>query len=119
MELLQSTSFASAVASSKNNLKNISNIISRNLGKNKAESFLKACNELDFVTANTILDDTVKELTGYNSVNIALSMFADKLTKSYPYIKNKLSKEFSKVTSESDKVRVLGKNYYLFLKNMN
>ena len=65
MELLQPTSFASAVASSKEQLKAISNIVSKYCGQAQADGFLKACDALDFTTANTILDDTVKELTGH------------------------------------------------------
>ena len=45
----------------KKQLENISSIVFKYLGKTKAENFLKACNELDFTTANTILDDTVRE----------------------------------------------------------
>ncbi|MBP7187890.1 MAG: hypothetical protein KBA55_14275 [Ruminococcus sp.] len=103
MELLQPTSFASAVASSKEQLKRISNIVSKYCGQAKAESFLQACDTLDFTTANTILDDTIRELTGYDSVSIALSAFADK----FPQLSPELSNKVSGALSESDKVKAI------------
>ena len=60
MELLQPTSFASAVASSREQLKNISIIVSKYCGQAKADSFLAACDNLDFTTANIIHDNTIK-----------------------------------------------------------
>lgn len=101
--ILQSTNFASAVASSKNQFTKISNIVSKYCGQKKAEQFLKACDNLDFKVANMILDDAVKELTGYDSVVIALSVFADK----FPQLGPALSNEISSALSESDKVKVI------------
>ena len=95
MELLQYTSFASAVASSKEQLKRISNIVSKYCGQAKAESFLQACDSLDFATANTILDDTIRELTGYDSVSIALSAFADKFPRLSPELGNRVATALS------------------------
>lgn len=103
MELLQSTTFASAVASSKEQLKKISNIVSKYCGQVKANTFLKACDTLDFKTANAILDDTVKELTGYDSVSIAFSIFADKFPELNPDLGNKVSGALS----EPDKVKAI------------
>lgn len=103
MELLQSTSFASAVASSKEQLKRISVIISKYCGQTKADSFLDACNNHDFSTANAILDDTIKELTGYDSVAIAFSAFVDK----FPQLSPELGNKVSAALSESDKVKVI------------
>lgn len=103
MELLQPTSFASAVASSKEQLKRISYIVSKYCGQVKADNFLKACDALDFATANTILDDTVKELTGYDSVSIALSAFADK----FPQLSPDLGNKVSGALSEADKVKAI------------
>ena len=103
MELLQPTSFASAVASSKEQLKRISNIVSKYCGQTKAESFLQACNTLDFATANTILDDTIRELTGYDSVSIALSAFTEK----FPQLSPKLGNKVSIALFESDKVKAI------------
>lgn len=103
MELLQSTTFASAVASSKDQLKKISNIVSKYCGQAKANTFFKACDTLDFKTANTILDDTVKELTGYDSVSIAFSVFSDK----FPQLNPDLGNRVSSALSESDKVKAI------------
>lgn len=103
MELLQPTSFASAVASSKKQLERISNIVSKYCGQAKAESFLQACDTLDFATANTILNDTIRELTGYDSVSIALSAFADKFPQLSPELGNKVSSAWS----EAEKVKVI------------
>lgn len=107
MELLQPTSFASAVASSKEQLKVISSIVSKYCGQAQADDFLKACDALDFTTANTILDDTVKkitkEITGYDydSVSIALSAYVDRLPQLSPDLGNKVSGALS----EADKVK--------------
>ena len=94
MELLQSTTFASAVASSKDQLKKISNIVSKYCGQAKANTFFKACDTLD---------DTVKELTGYDSVSIAFSVFADK----FPQLNPDLGNRVSSALSESDKVKAI------------
>lgn len=103
MELIQPTSFVSAVVSSKEQLKKISAIISKYCGQSKATSFLDACNGYDFLTANSILDDTVKELTGYDSVSIALSVFAEK----FPQLSPDFSNKMSNALSEPDKVKVI------------
>ena len=103
MELMPPTSFASAVASSKGSLKNISIVITKYCGQKKAEDFLNACNSLDYITANTILDETVKELTGYDSVSIALSAFADK----FPRLSPELGNRVATALSEADKVRAI------------
>lgn len=103
MELLQPTSFASAVASSKKQLERISNIVSKYCGQAKAESFLQACDSLDFATANTILDDTIRELTGYDSVSIALSAFTEK----FPQLSPELGNKVSDALSEADKVKAI------------
>ena len=103
MELLQPTRFASAVANSKEQLINISKIVSKHCGQAKADRFLEACDTLDFTTANAILDDTIKELTGYDSVSIALSAFADK----FPQLSPELGNKVSCALSESDKVKAI------------
>ena len=103
MELLQPTSFPSAVASSKEQLIKISKIVSKHCGQAKAESFLKACAAFDFTTANTILDDIVRELTGYDSVSIALSAFVDK----FPQLSPDLGNKVSGALSEADKVKAI------------
>lgn len=103
MELLQPTSFASAVASSKKQLINISKIVSKHCGQAKADRFLEACDTLDFTTANTILDDTVKELTNHDSVSIALSAFADR----FPQLSPDLGNKVSGALSEADKVKAI------------
>lgn len=106
MELLYPTSFASAVASSKESLKRIAIIIAKYCGQAKADNFLNACDNLDFSTANTILDETVKELTGYNSVSIALNAFADK----FPMLSPELGNSVSVALLETDKVKAI-ENY--------
>ncbi|MCI9435888.1 MAG: hypothetical protein HFH85_01740 [Lachnospiraceae bacterium] len=103
MELLQPTSFASAVASSREQLKNISIIVSKYCGQAKADSFLAACDNLDFTTANIILDNTMKELTGYDPVSIALNAFADKFPQLSPELRNKVSSALS----EPEKVKAI------------
>ncbi|MBR3300883.1 MAG: hypothetical protein IKI68_05290 [Clostridia bacterium] len=103
MELLHPASFASAVASSQDRLRNVSAIIEKYLGQDRAAGFLEACRELDFAAANNILDDLVEELTGYDSVYIALSAFADKFPQLFPELGNKVSEAFS----EADKVKAI------------
>lgn len=103
MELLHPTSFASAVASSKESLKKIAVIIKKYCGQAKADNFLKACDSLDFSAANTILDETVKELTGYDSVSIALTAFADR----FPQLSPELGSKVSSSLSEADKVKAI------------
>lgn len=103
MELLHPTSFASAVASSKESLRKVANIITKYCGHERAESFLKACEGLDFSAANTILDETVKELTGYDSVSIALSAFTDK----FPQLSPALGDSVSSALSEADKIKAI------------
>ena len=104
MDLLP-TSFASAVASSKDSIKNISKIISKYCGQEKAEFFLDSCNNLDFSTANNILEDTVKKITGYDScsISMALSLFAEK----FPNISKELEEKMSSASFESDKIKVI------------
>lgn len=105
MELLYPPSFASAVASSKESLKKISLIISKYCGQTQADNFLKACDNLDFSTANDILDETVKELTGFDSVSTALSIFADK----FPHLSPQLNNKISSALSEQEKVKAIDK----------
>lgn len=102
MALLPSTSFAAAVASSKEQFKIISNIVSKYCGKVKSVSFMNACNDLDFDTANNILDDTVTKLTGENNVYMALSLYAEKFPR-LPSLADKLSNALSL----QDKVKVI------------
>jgi hypothetical protein len=106
MNLLQPTSFASAVASSKEQLKKVSAIISKYCGQAKADDFSEACKNIDFKKANTILDETFTELTGYDSVLIALNEFADKFPQLSPDLGNKVSGALSEV----DKVKAIN-NY--------
>lgn len=103
MELLRATIFISIVESCNKSLKKVSEIIAKYCGRDSAKEFLDACDKLDFTNANRILDDTVKELTGYGSVSIALSVFADKFSQDIP----KLSNEVSAAWSEADKVKVI------------
>lgn len=101
MQLLNPTSFASIVASSKGQLKNISDIISKYCGSTKAKEFMQAYQDIDFNTANSILDNTVKELTGFDGP-IAFSEFVDK----FPQLPE-LENELSKAHLESEKVKVI------------
>jgi len=103
MELIHPASFASTVASSKESLKKISIIISRYCGQAKADSFLDACNSLDFSTANSILDETVRELTGYESVSVALSAFTEK----FPQLSPELGNKVSSALSEAEKIKAI------------
>lgn len=103
MALLEPTSFMAVVASSKEQLNRISVIISKNLGQTKADDFLIACDNYDFSTANSILNETVKELTGYDSVSIALSAFTEK----FPQLSPELGNKVSGALSESDKVKAI------------
>lgn len=103
MELIPSTTFASAVASSKESIKNISIIVSKYCGQEKANDFLNSCDNLDFSTANNILDDTVKKITGDDSVSRALSLFVDK----FPKLASELGEKLSLACSESDKVKAI------------
>ena len=107
MELLPPASFASAVTSSKESLTKISDIIAKVRGNDVAQSFLSCCDSLDFATANQILDDLVKELTGIGSVSLALSAFAEK----FPELNPKLSEGVSSAISESDKVKAIDRYY--------
>ena len=103
MELLHPSSFASAVASSKKQLEKISDIILKYCGQSKADRFLNACDSLDFSSANAILDETVERLTGYDSVSIALSVFAEKFPQLSPVLGNRVSNALSEI----DKVKVI------------
>lgn len=107
MELLPPAIFASSVASSKESLKRISNIISRYRGNDAAQKFQNACDTLDFDTANRILDETVKELTGIDSVSLALSDFADK----FPNLNPKLSDDVYSASSEAEKVKAIDRYF--------
>lgn len=106
MELLPSGKFASIVMSSKKSLTNLSILIDKYCGSENAIKFANACDQLDFETANRILDDTVRELSGYSSVSIALSSFADK----FPQLSPALADDVSAALSESDKVKAIN-NY--------
>lgn len=103
MELLHPTSFASAIVSSKNSLKSISYIIAKYCGNNEAENFLDACDRLNFTMANQILDNTIKELTGYDSVFLALSSYADK----FPQLAPELGNQVSEALFEADKIKAI------------
>ena len=100
MELLRPITFAATVRSSRESLDRISLIVGKYLGQEKADMFLAACDALDDVTANNILDDTVKTLTGYDTVSIALNLFAEKFPQLSPEIQNKVRN----ATSEKNKV---------------
>ncbi len=100
--LLPSVIFDAIVACSKDSLQNIAKIISK-YDRAKAESFLAACKHLDFDTANSILDETVKALTGEESVSYALTLFAEKFTELSPELGHKVSKAISVV----DKVKII------------
>ena len=103
MELLRPTSFVAAIISSENTLNRISNIIAKYCGAESAQRFLSACHEIDYKTANQILDATVKELTGYVSASLALSSFAEK----FPQLAPGLQNQVYAALSESDKVKVI------------
>lgn len=101
--LLQPASFASAVICAEEQLKNISKIVLKYCGQAKADGFLKACGSVDYNTANAILDDMVEVLTGYDSVPMALSMFAEK----FPGLSPELGNKVSKALSEFEKVKAI------------
>ncbi len=103
MELLPPTSFPSSVASSKEQLNKIASIVAKYCGQAKADEFINACYALDFEVANTILDDTVNVLTGFDSVSIALNAFVEK----FPQLSPDLSNKVSVAMSEVDKVKVI------------
>lgn len=105
MELLHPTSFAASVASSWNQLEKISEITSKYCGPEKANRFLSACQSLDFSEANSILDDTVKAISGCGSVDYALNAFAEK----FPQIKDLGNRVFS-AAFESEKVKEIEKS---------
>lgn len=103
MALLPTTNFPSAVASSKEQFDNISIIVKKYLGQEEADSFSQACKAYDFKTANRILEDTIKELTGHSPVSIALGAFADK----FPQLSPELGNKVSAALSEPDKVKAI------------
>lgn len=107
MELLHPASFASSVASSKDCLRKISLIVGKYCGEDDKKEFLSACKNLDSAKANSILDKTVKELTGDSSVSIALSVFADK----FPQLNPKMSDEVTSAISEKDKVKAIDNHW--------
>lgn len=102
MALLHPANFASVVASSKDSLKKISHIIAKYCGNDSAENFMNACQKLDFTIANRILEDTIKKISDYNSVLMALNTFADK----FPQISS-FSNQVSSALSESDKIKII------------
>lgn len=101
--LLEPASFASSVISSEEQLKNISRIVLKYCGQAKADSFLIACESNDYNTANAILDDLVKVLTGYDSVPMALSLFVER----FPQLSPELGDKVWKALSEFEKVKVI------------
>lgn len=103
MELLYPASFASSVVSSKDCLKRISIIVSRYCGEEAAKEFLDACDSLDHKKANDILDKTVEQLTGYDSVPMALNFFARK----FPQLNPGLSDGIAAAISEREKVNII------------
>ncbi len=107
MPLLHPMSFASAVASSKNSLDKIASIISDFLSESKKETFLFACKNLDFRTANQILDDLVQTLTELSPVSVALNEFADK----FPQLPTEFGERVHSALSEEDKVKAIDRSY--------
>lgn len=105
MELLLPTSFASVVACSKEQLKNISVIVSRYCGEDISNDFLEACSNVDFVKVNSILDQTIKELTGDSSVSMALRNYIEK----FPQLSPQIDDDFSNALSEAEKVLAINK----------
>lgn len=103
MELLEPTRFASLIASSKKEFKEISNIITKYIDASTAEEFLDASKDLDFKTANNILDNLMYRITG-RKVSESISLFVDK----YDSIPGLAAEVFGQ-TSESDEVKAICK----------
>ncbi|MDE7243843.1 MAG: hypothetical protein K2O18_07695, partial [Oscillospiraceae bacterium] len=104
MELLHPASFASSVASAGDNLEKIARLVGK-YNKDGKEEFLNACRQLDYKTANRLLDQTVAKLSGFDSVPVALTMFSEK----FPQLPE-LSKEISKALTEREKAEVLSRH---------
>lgn len=104
MELIYPATFASAVASSRDLLEKISVIVGKYCGGNNDKIFMKACDSLDFKTANLLLDKTVEKLTGHDSVLVGLSDFVNKFQQ-IPELEKQVSMEFS----ERGKVEVINR----------
>ena len=102
MALLQPVSFVSAVASSPEQLKNVAAIVAKYGGEAQGASFLAACENHDYNAANDILEQTVKELTGYDSPLLALGAFADQFPQ-LPGFRDKVANAFS----EADRVKAI------------
>lgn len=108
MELLHPACFASIVASSKPMLENISNkFIKKYLGESVSKQFIEACNDLDFNSANEILDKLVFELSGTSSniVSTCLSVLAHKFSDLIPALDDGMTKALL----EEDKVKIIAK----------
>ncbi len=102
MELLPPVRFAAAVTCSKEALRKISVIVAKYGGQEKADRFMDACDALDYSAANSILDETVKELTGYDKTYTALGAFADR----FPQLPE-LDNAVSAASSEAGKVKAI------------
>lgn len=107
MELLPPTMFASIVASNKDLLKELSQLIKKYCGEKISKDFNQACNKLDFDLANRSLDDLIEKLTDLRSVSLSLSEYANKFSDSIP----NLDDEVHSVIGEMDKVKEIDKYY--------
>ncbi len=102
MELINPITFASSVVSAMPVFENLADIVGKYCGEGLKTEFMVACKNIDFEKANTILDKTVKEITGYDNVSDALSLFADKFN-GIEGLKGKMSE----CVSERDKVKAI------------
>ena len=105
MGLLHPASFASSVASAGDNLEKIAGLVGKYCGEASARKFQSAYRQLDYNTANRLLEQTVFELSGFDSVPEALNMFSEK----FPELPE-LGRDLSQALTEPEKAKAIARH---------
>ena len=112
MELIEAMTFPIMGMVAKEELGQISTIISRYLGNDKKEKFLTACDNFDVNIINDLLDKTVESLTGESSVHYGMIEFIKK----FPTLKDEMEKELTQYHFEYKQTQVFDKYYDQIIK---
>lgn len=120
MELLQPTAFVSSFASSHKEFQHLDELMNK-YGITSKETFYKKCKDLDFKTANELLDKLfikmafnakiIESNNGEYSVSLLLSIIADDFEKRFKV--EGLDDAVSKEHFESGKIKVFVSPKYL------
>ena len=115
LQLLNPITFSSAIASAGEHIKNLSTTVSKYLGKEKANEFLKSIDSRDYDLTNGILNNVVNALTnGGGSYYDALDNFGSRFSKTPGFFDSLLS-----AYKTSDKIRILNKYMPQILDTIN